>query len=114
MPSIDPSIPVAAVRGFGGGAVESVLLVFIAVIAAATVIAGIELAVRSARERSRRAGGDPVLTALLAQRLYARVLYGVAPAVVASVVVLLRTESVSSAAFLLVVMGLTAGVLRGR
>jgi exopolysaccharide biosynthesis polyprenyl glycosylphosphotransferase len=108
-------LPVATGEGFGGGAVEDVLLVAIAVVAAATLLAAIELLARTVRERGRReAAGDPVLTALFAQRVYARVLYGVAPVVVASVVTYLRTDSVSGAAFLFATMILTGALLRSR
>src|SRR4051794_11385820 len=111
MSSLDPSFPVASTQGFGGGTVENALLVGIAVVAVAMLIAGIELTVRTGRERSRRDESDPVLTALLAQRLYGRALYGLAPALVASVVDYLRTESLASAAFLFAAMVLTAAVL---
>jgi exopolysaccharide biosynthesis polyprenyl glycosylphosphotransferase len=114
MLSLDTSFAVAANSGFGGGTVEKILLVGIAVVAAATVLAGLELTFRTARERRRRDVNDPVLTALLAQRLYERALYGIAPSVVASVLVLLRTDSAASAAFVFAAMALTAALLRAR
>src|SRR3954447_13809739 len=114
MPALNPYFPIGAERGFGGGTVENVLLAGIAVVAAAILVAGLELTIRTVRERSRREGTEPVLTALLAQRLYARALYGIAPSVVASVVVFLRTDSSASAAFVFAVMALTGALLRAQ
>ncbi len=112
---LDPSFPVAADSSFGGGIVETGLLVALAVVAAATIIAGIELSVRATRERkTRERAFTPVISALFAQRLYARVLYGVAPPLVAAVVTFLRTHSVPSAAFMLAATGLAAALLRSR
>jgi exopolysaccharide biosynthesis polyprenyl glycosylphosphotransferase len=112
---LDPSLPFAANSGFGGGVVEDVLLVALAVVAAATVVAAIELTARSIRDRERRDDTDsPVISALFAQRLYARVLYGVAPPFVAALVTYLRTDSVPSAAFMLAATGLSAALLRSR
>jgi exopolysaccharide biosynthesis polyprenyl glycosylphosphotransferase len=113
MPQLHPSFPIAVDR-FGGSALEDVLLIGIAAVAAATLLAGLELTIRTARERRLRDADDPVLTALHAQRLYERALYGVAPSVVASVVVFLRTDSASSAAFVFAAMALTAALLRAR
>src|SRR5262245_31335561 len=113
MPRLDPFYPIA-VDGFGGSTLEDFLLVAIVVVAAATLIAGLELTIRTARERRLRNADDPVLSALHAQRLYERALYGIAPSVVASVVVFLRTDSASSAAFVFTAMALTAAVLRAR
>src|SRR5436190_3258102 len=114
MPLLDPFSHLAVGRGFGGGTVEDVLLVAIATVAAATLLAGLELTLRAVRERRHRDETDPVLTALLAQRLYARALYGIAPSVVASVLVFLRTDSTASAAFVFAAMALTAALLRAR
>src|SRR4051794_34322160 len=111
---LDPFGQVAATDGFGGGTAESILLIAVAVVAAATLLAGLELTVRSLRDRRRRDVAYPVLTALVAQRLYQRALYGIAPSVVASVVVLLRTDSAASAAFVFAAMALTAALLRAR
>ena len=114
MPLLDPFSHLAVGRGFGGGTVEDVLLVAIATVAAATLLAGLELTLRAVRERRHRDETDPVLTALHAQRLYERALYGVAPSMVASAVVFLRTDSASSAAFVFAAMALTAALLRAR
>jgi exopolysaccharide biosynthesis polyprenyl glycosylphosphotransferase len=113
---LDPSHALAATdEGFGGGTVENALLIGLVVVTAATLVAAVELGVRIARDRDRRGDASgPVLTALYAQRLYGRVLFGAAPAVVATAVAFLRTDSVSSAAFLFAAMVLTAAVLRSK
>lgn len=99
--------------GFGGGLVEDGMLVGIAVVALAAVAAVLELGVRMLRERAAgEGGGRPVLSVAYAQRLHARVLYGLAPTVVATTIVFLRTDSVSIAAFLFCAMTLTAVILR--
>ena len=58
------------------------------------------------------ASGPQPLSALDAQRLYERVLYGVAPAAVASAIVLLRQDDLSPALFLFASMTLTSALLR--
>lgn len=73
----------------------------------------VELGGQIVRERYR---GEqalfPVLSALYAQRLYSRVLYGLAPAAVAAAIVLFRTGSLSDTFFLVGAMVLTGAVLR--
>src|SRR3954468_4625731 len=92
---------------------EAILIGAVAVILLATVVACAELTARLVRERHRLEGpGFPVLSALYAQRIYTRVLYGVAPAAVAAAITLVRTDDVSSAVFLLGAMVLTSLVLR--
>src|SRR3954451_10652448 len=106
MPLLDPSFPAAARSGFGGGVVEDGLLVALAAGAAAAIIAGIELIVHAMRDRRHRAHATPVMSALFAQQLYARALYGIAPPLVAALVTLLRTDTMASAAFMLAATGL--------
>lgn len=92
------------------GVVEVILGVSLALAAVAIVVAGIEIALRmSHREDS---GGGPVLSALAAQRLYSRVLYGVAPTAVATGITLQRTEEFAPAALMFVAMALTTAILR--
>jgi exopolysaccharide biosynthesis polyprenyl glycosylphosphotransferase len=84
-----------------------------AVVAVAGVVAGVELIGRIVRGRTRGAEvAFPVLSALSAQRLYSRVLYGVAPAAVAATITYVRTEDVASAVFLFGAMVLPAVLLR--
>ncbi|HEY1358233.1 MAG TPA: sugar transferase [Thermoleophilaceae bacterium] len=105
----------AADSQFGGGIIEDILVATLAVVAVASLLAGIELTARTLRERKRREEVmAPVLSALSAQRLYARVLYGIAPPLVASAVTYLRTDSGSSAAYMLAVTGLVAALLRSQ
>jgi exopolysaccharide biosynthesis polyprenyl glycosylphosphotransferase len=108
----------AAAASSGGGApvsasAEAIPIVAAAVLGLATVVAAAELSLRLARERrGREEPGFPVLSALHAQRLYTRLLYGVAPAAVAAGITLLRTGDVAATAFLLCAMVLSAAVLR--
>ena len=94
-------------------AIEVIAIGAVAMVGVAAAIALVELSVRVARERRRRdVPVAPVLTALHAQRLYTRVLYGLAPATVAAVIAFLRTDQISDAGILFGAMVLTAAVLR--
>jgi exopolysaccharide biosynthesis polyprenyl glycosylphosphotransferase len=112
-----PGVARAADSTAGGaslsGPFEIAVVAFAAVVALASLLAGTELAVRIVRERfGSEQPAFPVLSALHAQRLYSRVLYGVAPAAVATAITYVRTQDVSSTVFLLGSMVLTAAVLR--
>jgi exopolysaccharide biosynthesis polyprenyl glycosylphosphotransferase len=116
LPTLEPSSALAATTNNGDelpGWLELTLVVLAAGIALAVLVAVIEMSLRMTRERSGRGEVEaPVLSALYAQRLYARALYGVAPAGVATAIALLRTEEVSTAAFLFAAMVLTGAILR--
>jgi exopolysaccharide biosynthesis polyprenyl glycosylphosphotransferase len=115
MLSLDPSIPLGADQGLGGSLVEDALLIAVLVVAAATLVAAAELTVRTIRERQdREAASRPVISALFAQRFYVRILYGVAPPVVASLVTFLRTDSVSGTTLMFAGTGLAAVLLGSR
>jgi len=97
------------------GPAEVVLIMAAAAVGLAFVIACAEGVVRLVHERNRLDGpGFPVLSALYAQRIYTRVLFGAAPAAVGATITLVRTGDVSSAVFLLGAMVLTSLVLRGQ
>src|SRR4051812_43150760 len=92
---------------------EIVVIALVAVVGVATLVALAELASRMVRERyGKEQPAFPVLSALYAQRLYSRILYGVAPVAVATAITFVRTEDVASTVFLLGTMALTAAVLR--
>jgi exopolysaccharide biosynthesis polyprenyl glycosylphosphotransferase len=95
------------------GPVEVVLIALAGVLALGTVVGCIELAIRILRERyGRQKQGFPVLSALYAQRIYTRILYGLAPAAVAAAITLIRTGLASSTVFVFGVLVLTSAVLR--
>ncbi|MDQ4129815.1 MAG: hypothetical protein M3133_02300, partial [Actinomycetota bacterium] len=94
------------------GALDTAAVVVLAALGGACAIAATEMCARFVRDR--RSGVSTQLSALYAQRLYARVLYGVAPAGVAAVIALVRTGELSSAAFLFAAMVLVAAILRAR
>jgi exopolysaccharide biosynthesis polyprenyl glycosylphosphotransferase len=94
------------------GGVETVVIVAAAAFGAASVVAAVELCAKILRERRRDEKSQfPVLSALYAQRLYRRALYGLAPPAVAAAITLARTGEVSRTVFLLGAMLLTAAVL---
>src|SRR5678815_3329531 len=86
--------------GFVGGGVKVVLFVLGGVAIAAVVAAAIEVTFRTVREGKWSDDTAPMLSALTAQRYYTRVLYGVAPAAVASAIALVRGAEVSAVVFL--------------
>ena len=93
--------------------VEVAVIAIACVVGLASLVAATELAARIVRERyGKEQASFPVLSALYAQRLYSRVLYGVAPAAVATAITYVRTQDVSGTVFLLGSMLLTAAVLR--
>jgi exopolysaccharide biosynthesis polyprenyl glycosylphosphotransferase len=114
--TLEPSSALAATTNNGDelpGWLELTLAALAASVGLAVLVAVIEMSLRMTRERSGRGEVEvPVLSALYAQRLYARALYGVAPAGVATAIALLRTEEVSTAAFLFAAMVLTGAILR--
>ena len=83
----------------------------LALVAVAVIVAAVEIVLRMSHDRHEDSPA-PVLSALAAQRLYRRVLYGVAPTLVATGITWQRTEDLSGAAFMLVAVGLTTAVLR--
>jgi exopolysaccharide biosynthesis polyprenyl glycosylphosphotransferase len=110
---LDPARAAAAEgRGLStpDGPAEIVLLVFAVVVTIAALVAGAEVGRR--RLQPDAASGAQPLSALHAQRLYERVLYGVAPAAVASTIVFLRQDDLSPALFLFASMALTSALLR--
>ncbi len=94
------------------GIVEVILGVTLALAAVAVLVAAIEIALRTSRKDRDDADAAPVLSALAAQQLYSRVLYGLAPTAVATAITFQRTEAFSSAALMFVAMALTTAVLR--
>jgi lipopolysaccharide/colanic/teichoic acid biosynthesis glycosyltransferase len=113
---LEPSDSLAARESDGAsfvsGTLEGILIALVAVVSIAFVVAVAEISVRIARERHQGERGYPVLSVSYAQRLYSRVLYGLAPTAVATAVTLIRTEQLSSAAFVCAAMVLTAVILR--
>jgi exopolysaccharide biosynthesis polyprenyl glycosylphosphotransferase len=94
---------------------EVAVVAIAAIVGLASLVAATELAARIVRERyGKEQAAFPVLSALYAQRLYSRVLYGVAPAAVATAITYVRTQDVSATVFLLGSMLLTAAVLRSQ
>jgi lipopolysaccharide/colanic/teichoic acid biosynthesis glycosyltransferase len=114
LPWLAPAPAAAATGGesFLGETLTGLAFGLAALIAAAAVIAVVELSVRLARERKEGEPGIPVVSVIHAQRIHARVLYGLAPAAVASAVTLLRTQALSATAVLCAAMLLTAVILR--
>jgi exopolysaccharide biosynthesis polyprenyl glycosylphosphotransferase len=109
---LEPATALGANDGRGvsspDGFAEISLLVFAGLVAVASTLATAEVA----RRRLRSDGASAALSALDAQRVYARVLYGLAPAAVASTIVLLRQDDLSPAVFLFASMALTSALLR--
>ena len=91
--------------------VETLLIAVAAAVAIAVLVAGVELSLRIARERRAGEPESPYLSSLYAQRLHTRVLYGFAPPAVASTIALVRTDELSTAAFLFAAMTLTTAIL---
>jgi len=115
LPVLDPRIMHTGAAQILNGPAEVVLIMAAAAVGLAFVIACAEGVVRLVHERNRLDGpGFPVLSALYAQRIYTRVLFGAAPAAVGATITLVRTGDVSSAVFLLGAMVLTSLVLRGQ
>jgi exopolysaccharide biosynthesis polyprenyl glycosylphosphotransferase len=110
---LDPGSVHAAASDLVNRVVDVALIAVAVLVAFATLMAVVELVVRLARERHAPEG--PVfalLSALYAQRIYTRVLYSLAPAAVAGAITVIRTDSVSSAVFLVGAILLTSAVLR--
>jgi exopolysaccharide biosynthesis polyprenyl glycosylphosphotransferase len=113
---LDPSQALAASgdggQGFLEGKLAVVLIGFVVLLGIAVAIAVVEISLRLARERHSGEPGYPVVSVSYAQRLYGRVLYGLAPVGVATAVTLIRTQEVPSAAFVFAAMLLTTVILR--
>ncbi|MEA2330024.1 MAG: hypothetical protein QOH58_162 [Thermoleophilaceae bacterium] len=111
---LDPAAAAAqtSADGFVGDGVKVVILVLAGIAIAAVVAALFEVSFRSVRERKWNSDSAPVLSALAAHRYYQRVLYGVAPAAVASAIALVRGVRMSAVVFLFAVMTITATALR--
>jgi exopolysaccharide biosynthesis polyprenyl glycosylphosphotransferase len=115
LPWLEPSSAFAATGDAGAiadGPAEVVLIALAAVVGMAAVIAIAEFAVHIARERQESKPEYPVVSVIYAQRLYGKVLYALAPTGVATAVTFIRTQEVSSAAFVGAAMLLTSAVLR--
>src|SRR6185295_15018135 len=84
---LDPATASAATSadGFVGQSAKIVIFI-LGGIAIAAVVAAIEVTFRTVREGKWSSDTTPVLSALTAQRYYTRVLYGIAPAAVASAI----------------------------
>jgi exopolysaccharide biosynthesis polyprenyl glycosylphosphotransferase len=102
----------ASADGFVGGGVRIVLFALGGLALAAIVAAAVEVIFRTVREGKWSSDTAPVLSALTAHRYYTRVLYGLAPAAVASAIVLVRGERVSAVVFVFAVMTITATAMR--
>ena len=113
---LDPATAAAATSadGFVGQSAKIAIFILGGVAIAAVVAAAIEVTFRTMREGKWSADTAPVLSALTAQRYYTRVLYGLAPAAVASAIALVRGAEVSAVVFLFAVMTITATALRAK
>ncbi|MEA2379219.1 MAG: hypothetical protein QOK00_3605 [Thermoleophilaceae bacterium] len=113
---LDPAAALAApsTDGFVGDGARIVLLAFGGIALAAVVAAAIEVTYRAMGEGKWSSDTAPVLSALAAQRYYTRVLYGLAPAAVASAIALVRGARVSAVVFLFAVMTITSVALRAK
>ena len=113
---LDPAAASAetSADGFVGGGAKIAIFALAGVAIAAVVAAAIEVTYRTMREGKWSADTAPVLSALTAQRYYTRVLYGLAPAAVASAIALVRGAEVSAVVFLFAVMTITATALRAK
>jgi hypothetical protein len=113
---LDPATASAATGadGFVGESAKVVIFILGGIAIAAVVAAAIEVTFRTVREGKWSSETAPVLSALTAQRYYTRVLYGIAPAAVASAIALVRGAEVSAVIFLFAVMTITATALRAK
>jgi len=111
---LDPANAAAATGadGFVGGSAKVVIFALVGIAVAAVIAAAIEVTFRTMGEGKWSNDTAPVLSALAAQRYYQRVLYGVAPAGVASAIALSRGVRLSAVVFLFAVMTITAVALR--
>ena len=113
---LDPATAAAATSadGFVGQSARIVIFILGGIAIAAVAAAAIEVTFRTVREGKWSSDTAPVLSALTAQRYYTRVLYGIAPAAVASAIALVRGAEVSAVIFLFAVMTITATALRAK
>jgi exopolysaccharide biosynthesis polyprenyl glycosylphosphotransferase len=102
----------ASADGFLGVSGRIVLFGLGGLALAAIVAAAVEVTFRTVREGKWSSDTAPALSALTAQRYYTRVLYGLAPAAVASAIILVRGERLSAVVFVFAVMTITATALR--
>jgi exopolysaccharide biosynthesis polyprenyl glycosylphosphotransferase len=111
---LDPGAAVAAPAddGFVGESAKIVIFALVGIAAAAVVAAAFEVSFRAMREAKGSGQAAPFLSRLAAQRYYQRVLYGLAPALVASAIALSRGVRLSAVLFLFAVMTITATALR--
>jgi exopolysaccharide biosynthesis polyprenyl glycosylphosphotransferase len=98
--------------GFVKGGVEIALIVFAGIAIVACVAAAVEITFRTLRRRRGTGDRAPILSALAAHRYHQRLLYGIAPAAVASAIALVRGVTASHVAFVFAVMTITAAALR--
>jgi exopolysaccharide biosynthesis polyprenyl glycosylphosphotransferase len=114
LPVLDPRAMKVATAQILSGPLEAALIALVGLLALGTVVAVAELIARIVRGRyGREKQGIPVLSALYAQRIYTRILYGLAPAAVAAAITLVRTGVASSTVFIFGMLVLTSSVLRG-
>jgi exopolysaccharide biosynthesis polyprenyl glycosylphosphotransferase len=113
-PATAAAAPAAATGadGFVDGGARIVLFALGGIALAAVVAAAAEVTFRTVREGKWSSDTAPVLSALTAHRYYTRVLYGLAPAAVASAIVLVRGERLAAVVFVFAVMTITATALR--
>ena len=113
---LDPGVAAAATGddGFVGDPVKIAILGLIGIGTTAALAAAAEVSFRTLREGRANSDTAPVLSALTAQRYYTRVLYGLAPAAVASAIALVRGVRLSAVVFLFAVMTITATALRAK
>ena len=113
---LDPATAAAATSadGFVGQSARIVIFILGGIAIAAVAAAAIEVTFRTVREGKWSSDTAPVLSALTAQRYYTRVLYGIAPAAVASAIALVRGERSRRSIFLFAVMTITATALRAK
>jgi exopolysaccharide biosynthesis polyprenyl glycosylphosphotransferase len=111
---LDPAMAAAAptAAGFAGEGAKIALIVVGSVVVTAVVAAAVEVTFRTVREGKWSNDTAPVLSALAAQRYYQRVLFGLAPAGVASAIALVRGARLSAVVFLFAVMIITATAVR--
>ena len=113
---LDPATASAAgdSHGFVGHSAKIAIFILGGIAIAAVAAAAIEVTFRTVREGKWSSDTAPVLSALTAQRYYTRVLYGLAPAAVASGIALVRGIALSAVVFLFAVMTLTATAMRAK
>jgi exopolysaccharide biosynthesis polyprenyl glycosylphosphotransferase len=111
---LDPANALAAPGpdGFAGQGVKIAIIVIGAIVVAAVTAAAVEVTFHMLRDGKWRSETAPILSALTAQRYYQRVLFGLAPAGVASAIALVRGARVSAVVFLFAVMTITTTALR--